>query len=194
MPPTPEQSAGTLNGREIIVGVAGGIAAYKTATLVSRLVQGGAGVTVVMTAAAEKFVGVETFAALTQRQVFTSLWHTASYHDPQHIRLTESAALFVIAPATANTIGKIANGLADDLLSTMVMSAACPVLLAPAMNERMWNNAMVQRNIAALQSAGYHIVGPEAGWQACRTVGPGRMSEAEAILERIVTLLGTAAR
>jgi phosphopantothenoylcysteine decarboxylase/phosphopantothenate--cysteine ligase len=192
MPDVPDDARATLGGREIIVGVAGGIAAYKSAALVSRLVQTGAGVTVVMTRAARKFVGVETFAALTQRQVFTSMWHSSGYHDPQHIRLTESADLFVIAPATANTIGRIANGIADDLLSTMVMSAACPVLLAPAMNERMWQNPIVQRNVSTLREHGYHLVGPGEGWQACRTVGAGRMSEPDDILERIAGLLRTA--
>jgi len=180
---------GSLDGREVIVGVCGGIAAYKTATVVSRLVQAGAGVSVAMTRAARRFVGVQTFAALTQRRVFTTLWHVQGYDDPQHIRLTEQANLFLIAPATANMMGKIAAGIADDLLSTMVMSAACPVLLAPAMNARMWQNPIVQRNVAALREAGYRFVGPEEGWQACRTVGPGRMAEPATILEHVLSIL-----
>lgn len=195
MPPSSDRlPPGMLAGRELIVGVCGGIAAYKTATVVSRLVQAGAGVTVVMTRAARRFVGAETFAALSGRQVFTSLWRSAAYEDPQHIRLTETADLCVIAPATANIIGKVAGGIADDLLSTLIMSTACPVLLAPAMNARMWQNPIVQRNVTTLREAGYTFVGPEEGWQACRTIGPGRMAEPETILETVVELLQTAKR
>lgn len=195
MPPSSDRlPPGMLASRELIVGVCGGIAAYKTATVVSRLVQAGAGVTVVMTRAARRFVGAETFAALSGRQVFTSLWRSAAYEDPQHIRLTETADLCVIAPATANIIGKVAGGIADDLLSTLIMSTACPVLLAPAMNARMWQNPIVQRNVTTLREAGYTFVGPEEGWQACRTIGPGRMAEPETILETVVELLQTAKR
>jgi len=178
-----------LTGYEIVIGVCGGIAAYKTAALVSALVQRGAGVTVVMTAAAQRFVGPLTFEALTARQVFTSPWESTAYFDPQHIRLTEGADAMVIAPATANIIGKIAHGLADDLVSTMVMSAACPVLLAPAMNTRMWENPIVQDNVKSLAARGYHMVPPGEGWLACRTIGAGRMAEPEEILARTIELL-----
>lgn len=177
-----ESSGPALTGYEVVVGVCGGIAAYKVCTVVSRLVQRGAGVTVAMTEAATRFVGPLTFESLTARQVFTDLWTAANYHDPQHIRLTESADLFLLAPATANMIGKIAGGLADDLVSTLVMSADCPVVLAPAMNTRMWKNPIVQRNLAALREGGVAIIEPVAGWLACRTIGEGRMAEPEAIL------------
>ena len=132
-PPQPDPTE--LAGYEVVVGICGGIAAYKVATLVSSLVQRGAGVTVAMTDAAQKFITPLTFQSLTARQVFTDLWQSENYYDPQHLNLTEKADAFVIAPATANMIGKIARGLADDLLSTMVMSAACPVLLAPGKRE-----------------------------------------------------------
>ena len=183
-----------LAGREIVVGICGGIAAYKAATVVSRLVQRGAGVTVAMTEAAQRFVTPLTFESLTARRVFTSLWSASDYHDPQHIRLTERADLFVIAPATANTIAKIAHGLADDLVSTMVLSADCPVLLAPAMNTRMWENPAVRQNVQTLIERGHPIVPPTEGWLACRTVGPGRMAEPESILAKIDELLAAVSR
>ena len=183
-----------LADREIVVGICGGIAAYKAATVVSRLVQRGAGVTVAMTEAAGRFVTPLTFESLTARRVFTSLWDAQDYHDPQHIRLTERADLFVIAPATANTIAKIAHGLADDLVSTMVLSADCPVLLAPAMNTRMWENPAVRQNVQTLIERGHPIVPPTEGWLACRTVGPGRMAEPESILAKINALLDTVSR
>jgi phosphopantothenoylcysteine decarboxylase/phosphopantothenate--cysteine ligase len=180
-----------LSGYEVVVAVCGGIAAYKTATLVSAMVQRGAGVTVAMTDAAQKFITPLTFQSLSARQVFTSAWDAANYHDPQHLRLTEAADLFIVAPATANMIGKIAGGIADDLVSTMVMSTDCPVLLAPAANTRMWENPIVQRNMKVLREAGYQEVGPGEGWLACRTVGAGRMAEPAEILERVRTLLLT---
>lgn len=180
-----------LAEREIVVAICGGIAAYKVATLVSRLVQRGAGVTVAMTDAAQRFVTPLTFEALTARRVFTGLWHEADYHDPQHLRLTEAADLFVIAPATANMIAKIAHGIADDLVSTMVMSADCPVLLAPAMNTRMWENPVVQENLQIVTRHGLKLVPPGEGWLACRTVGVGRMAEPERILEEIHAVIGS---
>ncbi|HWL94021.1 MAG TPA: flavoprotein [Phycisphaerae bacterium] len=181
--------AGALNGYEVVVAVCGGIAAYKTAGLVSALVQRGAGVTVVMTDAARKFITPLTFQSLTARQVFTSAWDAENYHDPQHLRLTESADLFIIAPATANIIGKIACGIADDLVSTMVMSTDCPVLIAPAMNTRMWQNPIVERNMKTLREMNYFEAAPGEGWLACRTVGAGRMAEPAEIMEQAGRLL-----
>lgn len=178
-----------LIGYEVVVGVCGGIAAYKTAYLVSALVQRGCGVSVAMTDAAQKFITPLTFQALTARQVFTTLWGEADYHDPQHLRLTEAADLFIVAPATANILGKIAHGIADDLVSTMVMSADCPVLLAPTANTRMWENPIVQENVAMLTKHGYRIVPPGSGWLACRTVGSGRMAEPDQILLEAAALL-----
>lgn len=181
--------ASLLSGYEVVVGVCGGIAAYKVASLVSALVQRGAGVTVAMTSAAQRFITPLTFQSLTARQVFTDLWEAENYHDPQHLNLTEAADLFIVAPATANMIGKMACGLADDLLSTMMLSAACPVLLAPAMNTRMWENPIVQKNLESLRSRGYQVTPPGEGWLACRTIGAGRMAEPQQILDQAIGLL-----
>lgn len=186
---TSPDAIGDLTGREILVCVCGGIAAYKVAYVVSGLVQRGAGVTVAMTAAATRFVGPLTFQALSGRGVLTSLWDSPEPTDAQHIRTTDRAQLIVVAPATANMIGKIAGGLADDLVSTLVMSAACPVLLVPAMNARMWTNPLVAGNVERLRGAGYRFLGPGEGWQACRTMGPGRMAEPEEILREVGGML-----
>jgi phosphopantothenoylcysteine decarboxylase/phosphopantothenate--cysteine ligase len=181
--------AAGLGGYEVLVAVCGGISAYKTAALVSRLVQRGAGVSVAMTRAARRFVGPLTFESLTARPVFTSLWQPSEHPDPQHLSLTEAADLFIVAPATANVIAKMAHGLADDLVSTLVLSVAGPILVAPAMNTRMWENPAVQDNVRTLRARGFHLVGPAEGWLACRTVGPGRMAEPEAVLDEAVALL-----
>lgn len=172
-----------LQGYELLVCVTGGIAAFKVAALVSTLVQQGCGVRVAMTRAARRFVGPVTFQALSGRPVQTSLWRSEG--DIPHLRLTEVADLALVAPATANTIGKLAGGLADDLVGSLLIGAACPVMLAPAMNERMWMHPAVQRNVAFLREHGFLFVGPEEGWQACRAIGPGRMSEPETILQAI---------
>src|SRR5678815_4638241 len=166
----------TLRGREIIVAVCGGIAAYKVADVVSKLVQLGAGVTVCMTAEAQRFVTPLTFEALSGRKVRTGTFDLADASDPQHIGLTERADLMLVAPATNNVIAKVAHGLCDDLVSLMVCAAACPVVFAPAMNDRMWGHPVAQENVAKLKGLGYRFVGPEAGWLACRNVGAGRLS------------------
>ena len=178
-----------LAGYEVLACVCGGIAAYKVCEVVSKLVQRGAGVTVAMTRSSKKFVGPTTFQALTGRRVLTNLWSAADPDDVQHIALTAAADLMLIAPATANIIGKIAAGIADDVVTTLVISAASPVVLAPAMNDRMWANPIVQQNVAALKQHGYSIVGPGEGWLACRSIGPGRMAEAAEILETIAAKL-----
>jgi len=181
--------ADDLAGYEAVVGVCGGIAAYKVCTVVSDLVQRGAGVQVVMTKSARKFIGRATFQALTGRPVFSTMWAS---HDPrgqQHIQLTESADMMLVAPATGNILGKTAHGIADDLLGTMIMSADCPVMFAPSMNERMWNNPIVQANVETLQQGGYLFIGPEEGWLACRTVGTGRIAEPQTIVEAVVRQL-----
>jgi phosphopantothenoylcysteine decarboxylase/phosphopantothenate--cysteine ligase len=178
-----------LKGREIIVAVCGGIAAYKVADVVSKLVQLGAGVTVVMTAEATKFLTPLTFEALSGRPVRTSTWDLVETSDPQHIGLTERADLMLVAPATANILAKVAHGLCDDLVSLMVNASACPVVFAPAMNNRMWDNPITRENVAKLQGHGYRMIGPEPGWLACRNIGTGRMSEPAKILEEITGLL-----
>lgn len=172
-----------MTGREILIGVSGGIAAYKTAALVSRLVQAGAGVTVIMTQAATHLVGPKTFEALTGRPVALDMWAPLSAHP--HIDLAEKAELMCVAPATANFLAKAAWGLADDLLSTTVLAFAGPILVAPAMNSRMWQKPAVQRNLRQLEADGFTIIPPGEGFLSCRMVGPGRMAEPEVILQKI---------
>jgi phosphopantothenoylcysteine synthetase/decarboxylase len=169
-PPNPPA---VLKGREILVGVCGGIAAYKTADLVSKLVQLGAGVTVAMTGEAQRFITPLTFEALSGRKVRTDTFDLVDSADPQHIALTERADLLLVSPATANLIAKVACGICDELLSLMICAAACPVVFAPAMNNRMWDNPITQENCAKLTNLGYRFIGPDSGWLACRNVGPG---------------------
>jgi phosphopantothenoylcysteine decarboxylase/phosphopantothenate--cysteine ligase len=180
---------GAFVGREVLVCVCGGIAAYKTATVVSRLVQSGCGVTVAMTRAARRFIGPLTFQALSARPVYSSLWPAAQSGDIEHLTLGQTADLILVAPATANTLGKLAAGIADDLVSSALLGAACPVLLAPAMNTRMWQHPATRRNVQFLVDGGYELIGPDAGWQACREIGPGRMSEPDAIVQRVQSML-----
>lgn len=180
-----------LKDREVIVAVCGGIAAYKVADVVSKLVQQGAGVTVCMTEAATKFVTPLTFEALSGRKVRTSTWELVDSGDTQHIKLTERAQLLLVAPATAHVIAQVAHGLCDDLVSLMLSAAACPVVFAPAMNARMWDNPITMGNVAKLQSHGYRFIGPEEGWLACRTTGTGRMSESQTIVEQVTKMLTT---
>ena len=178
-----------LGGSEIIVGVTGGIAAYKTAALVSQLVQAGSHVTAVMTDDAKQFVGAATFAALTGRPVAGRAFDDAYFPLGAHIELARKAKLLVVAPATANFLAKAAGGLADDLLSTLYLAFTGPVLLAPAMNSEMWEKAAVQRNVEQLRADGVHFVDPEEGWLSCRTRGPGRMAAPEKIFAAIDELL-----
>ena len=185
--PTPPQP--TLKGREVIVDVGGGIAAYKVADVVSKLVQLGAGVTVVMTAEAQRFVTPLTFEALSGRPVRTSTFDLVETSDPQHIGLTERADLMLVAPATNNVIAKVAHGLCDDLVSLMVCAAACPVVFAPAMNTRMWAHPVARENVAKLKGFGYQFIGPGPGWLACRNVGLGRLSEASTIVGELTRML-----
>lgn len=185
-----EPSSSTLASREVIVAVCGGIAAYKVADVVSRLVQLGAGVTVCMTAGARKFITPLTFEALSGRPVRTGTFRLVESSDPQHISLTERADLMLVAPATANILAKTAHGLCDDLVSLMVCAAACPVVFAPAMNNRMWENPIVRENVRRLTEAGHRFIGPDSGWLACRNVGPGRLADPQAIVDEILRLIG----
>jgi phosphopantothenoylcysteine decarboxylase len=178
-----------LAGRELVVGVTGGIAAYKTAALVSQLVQAGAHVTAVMTRDAKEFVGPATFAALTGRPVADRVFDDAHFPLGAHIELARKAKLLVIAPATANILAKAASGLADDLLSTLYLAFTGPVVFAPAMNSEMWEKAAVQRNVSQLRADGVHFVDPEEGWLSCRTRGAGRMASPEKIFAAIDDLL-----
>ena len=178
-----------LDGYEVLVAVCGGIAAYKACEVVSRLVQRGAGVTVAMSKAATRFVGPVTFQALSGRRVLLSLWHPEDAARIEHITQTGAADLILVAPATANIIGKLAAGIADDLVSTMLISAASPILMAPSMNDRMWGHPMVQRNIKMLSDHDVRIIPPGSGWLACRSVGAGRLAEPADILDTVVSTL-----
>ncbi|MCA9121505.1 MAG: phosphopantothenoylcysteine decarboxylase [Planctomycetaceae bacterium] len=174
-----------MSGCEILVGVSGGIASYKTAALVSQLVQTGYGVSVVMTKPSQHFIAQATFAALTGRAVATEIFDDASHPLGAHITLAERAQLFCIAPATANFMAKAAQGIADDLLSTLYLSFAGKTLIAPAMNCEMWEKPAVQRNLKQLREDGVAVVDPEEGWLSCRKQGVGRMAAPEKILAAI---------
>jgi phosphopantothenoylcysteine decarboxylase/phosphopantothenate--cysteine ligase len=174
--------------REILIGVTGGVAAFKTAALVSQLAQHGYGVTVVMTRDARRFVGSATFAALTGRPVATRTFD-AAYPLGAHIELARRADVLCIAPATANLLAKAAQGIADDLLSTLLLSFAGPVLMAPAMNCQMWEHPTVQRNVAQLRADGVGLIDPQEGWLSCRDRGAGRMAEPAEIFRRIEAAL-----
>jgi phosphopantothenoylcysteine decarboxylase / phosphopantothenate---cysteine ligase len=179
--------ADVLSGARIFLGVSGGIAAYKAAALTSALVQRGATVDVVMTTGAERFVTPLTFSSLTARPVYTSLWD-APERIP-HIRLVREAHLAVVVPATANLIAKLAAGIADDLLTTALLAARIPRIVAPAMNAAMYENPATQANLASLRSRGYEFVDPERGFLAERETGIGRLATEERILESIERVL-----
>jgi phosphopantothenoylcysteine decarboxylase/phosphopantothenate--cysteine ligase len=178
-----------LKDRRIVLGVTGGIAAYKAAELVRELVRAQAEVHVVMTQSAKAFITPLTFQTLSGNPVITELFSLIEESEIGHISLAEKAEVLVIAPATANIIGKIAGGIADDMLTTIVMATKAPVLLAPAMNVHMWENAICQENIAKLRSRGYSFIDPETGELACGYEGKGRLAEVSAIVEEICALL-----
>jgi len=176
----------------ILLGVTGSIAAYKAADLASRLSQGGHDVTVVMTAAARQLVSPNTFLGLTGNRVYVDLWDPAG--QTEHIALTDRADLVVLAPATANTIAKLALGLADDMVSTTLLAVRCPVLVCPAMNTRMWESPPVQENLRRLaERPDVHLHEPGEGHLACGHVGAGRMAEPAAIAARGEELLAARA-
>ena len=175
-----------LENLNILLGVTGGIAAYKAVDLASKLTAAGASVRTIMTANAAQFVAAKSFEAVTHGPVFTTLWSATEEFRSAHISLTDWAQIVVVAPATASIIGKVAGGICDDLLSTTL--CVCwqkPTLFAPAMNNRMWENPTTQRNVATLKLAGAHIVGPNAGRLACGTEAVGRMAEPTEIVEAI---------
>lgn len=180
------RKASKLKGKKILLGVTGGIAAYKAVGLASKLTGAGAVVTVVMTENACELIGPKSFEAITAGQVFTTMWSESEVYDIPHTSIADEVALVVVAPATANIIAKMANGICDDLLSTTL--CACwskPVLLAPAMNDKMWANPAVQWNIKSLSEMGAELIGPEKGHLACGYDGMGRMSEPEDILTAV---------
>lgn len=174
-----------FEGLHLLFGVSGGIAAYKAAALTSTLVQGGASVDVVMTAEAERFITPLTFSSLTARCVYTSLWDAPE--EIPHIRLVREAHVALVAPATANLIAKLAHGIADDLLTTALLAARIPVLLAPAMNDAMYRAQQTQTNLRALQQRGYTIIEPDYGYLAEREHGTGRLAAESTILQAVAT-------
>jgi phosphopantothenoylcysteine decarboxylase/phosphopantothenate--cysteine ligase len=179
----------TLQGKEIVLGITGGIAAYKGAELVRQMVKRGARVHVVMTRSAREFITPLTLQTLSGNAVFTELFTLYEEKEIGHISLSQRAQVLLIAPATANIIGKIAHGIADDVLSTVAMAMKAPVLMAPAMNEAMWNNPVVQDNIAALKKRGCHFIDPGQGDLACGAQGIGRMADNEDIIDELEALL-----
>lgn len=178
-----------LQGKRIVVGMTGGIAAYKVCELVRRAQDEGAQVTVVMTRAAQQFVTATTMQALSGRPVFTDAWGaeggTVASAMP-HIDLSREADAILVAPASADFTAKLAHGLADDLLSTLAVARSCPLLVAPAMNVQMWGSAATQRNVQQIRADGVHVLGPASGDQACGEVGAGRMLEPHELLEELI--------
>ncbi len=174
-----------MRDKHVLLGVTGGIAAYKAAELVRRLVERGAQVQVVMTPAAKEFVGAATFQALSGRPVRDSLWDAAAEAAMGHIELARWADVVLVAPASADFLARLASGRADDLLSTLCLATSAPIVLAPAMNQQMWANAATQSNAKVLRDRGLTLLGPATGEQACGEVGPGRMLEPAAIADAV---------
>jgi phosphopantothenoylcysteine decarboxylase/phosphopantothenate--cysteine ligase len=175
-----------LLGKKIVLGITGGIAAYKAAELTRLLLKQGAEVQVVMTEAATHFVGPVTFQALSGKPVFTDQWDARMANNMAHIDLSREADLILVAPASADFLAKVAQGQADDLLTTLVLARDCPLLVAPAMNRQMWENPATRRNAATLTADGIAILGPGCGEQACGETGDGRMLEPAELLEDII--------
>ncbi len=181
-----------MQGKRILLGVTGGIAAYKAAELVRRLRERGAEVQVVMTAAAREFIGALTFQALSGRPVRTDLWDSAAEAAMGHIELARWAEAVLVAPASADFLARLAEGRADDLLATLCLATAAPIAVAPAMNRLMWANAATAANVARLRQRGVQVFGPGEGEQACGEIGEGRMLEPPELADRLAALLPTA--
>lgn len=184
-----EGGGNLFKGKTIVVGVCGGIAAYKVVETVSRLTKLHANVHVMMTENATKFVTPLTFQSISHNPVITDMFESPEAWDIKHIAIAEKADLFVIVPASANVIGKVANGIADDMLTTTIMATKAPVLFVPAMNTNMYENPIVERNIEKLCKDGYLFLEPDSGLMACGTSGKGRLPEANVIIERIKEIL-----
>ncbi|MBP2635655.1 MAG: coaBC [Firmicutes bacterium] len=176
-------------GKNIVIGVCGGIAAYKTVDIVSRLKKAGCDVKVIMTKAATEFVTPLTFRELSGSPVITDMWEEPKTWNVQHIALANWADAFLIAPVTANVVGKIANGIADDVLTTTIMATKAPILLAPAMNTNMYRNPVTQQNLTKLINLGYHVIEPATGMLACGIEGPGRLPEPSVIVDKLLNRL-----
>ncbi|MCO8123705.1 phosphopantothenoylcysteine decarboxylase [Stieleria sp. TO1_6] len=182
------------SSRQILLAVGGGIAAYKSAILCSRLAQAGHRVQTVMTRSATEFLGAATLAALSGRPVGQDGFDTAAHPLGAHIELAKDIDLMIVAPATANLLAKFAHGIADDLVSTLYLQNAAPILIAPAMSDPMWSQPAVQRNVNQLKQDGCHFVGPDSGWLSCRVQGMGRMSDPDMILHSAREILAASDR
>jgi len=179
-----------LASKKILLGVTGGIAAYKAAELARLLVKAGADVRTVLTASACRFITPTTLQALTGQRAYTDMWDASVPNHMAHIELSRDRDLVLVAPATADFLAKVAVGLGDDLLSTLCLARECPLAVAPAMNRQMWEHPATQRNVATLRADGVTILGPDAGDQACGETGMGRMAEPESLVAGVTTLLG----
>jgi len=175
-----------LNGKNIVIGVTGGIAAYKAADVVSRLKKLGANVYVVMTEHSTKFIQPLTFQSLSQNYVVTDMFEDPKTWDVEHISLAKRADLFLIVPATANIVGKVAHGIADDMLTTTMMATEAPIFFALAMNTKMYENPIFQDNLKILEKYGYHLITPDSGRLACGDVGTGKLADPERIVDTVV--------
>lgn len=178
-----------LKNKTVVIGVSGGIAAYKACDIVSRLKKLNANVHVIMTKGATEFVTPLTFQSLSQNYVVSDMFEEPKTWDVEHISLAKKADVFLIAPATANVIGKVANGICDDMLTTTVMATTGKVLIAPAMNTNMYKNPILQRNINTLKELGYNFVNPESGRLACGDEGEGKLASPEVIVNKVIELL-----
>jgi phosphopantothenoylcysteine decarboxylase/phosphopantothenate--cysteine ligase len=179
-----------LTDRRIVVGITGSIAAYKACELIRRLREAGAEVQTVLTEHGQAFIGEQTLLTLSGRRVLMDLFSTGNRWEPEHVAVSDWAEACIVAPATANVIGKVAAGIADDVLTSLVMAMRCPVVFAPAMNVKMYENPIVQANIEKLKGLGYEFVEPDSGYLACGYEGKGRLAETHklvAALERLLT-------
>ena len=174
-----------LSKKRLLLGITGGVAAYKAAELARLLTQDGIDVRTVMTQSACHFVGPVTFQSLTGNPVYTDLWEANAAHNMAHINLSRNVDMILVAPASADFIARLANGMADDLLATLCLARDCPIMIAPAMNRQMWENSATKRNLSSLQNDGVKIIGPESGAQACGEMGMGRMLEASELAETV---------
>lgn len=178
-----------LEGKNIVIGVTGGIAAYKVSSIVSVLVKEGASVSVIMTEHAKNFITPLTLETLSKNKVVIDMFEEKENIDVKHISLAKKANLLLVAPATANIIGKVANGIADDMLSTTIMATTSPVVFAPAMNNQMYQNLIVQANIEKLKRYNYHFIDPIKGQLACGYEEIGKLADTKTIVEKVKSLL-----
>ena len=178
-----------LDGKNIVIGITGGIAAYKSCELVRLFIKAGANVQVIMTDSAQKFVTPLTFETLSKNRIIKSMFDDPHTFEIEHISLSESCDISVVAPATANIIAKYSAGICDDFLSTFLISSDLPLLFAPAMNTKMWENPITRRNLETIKNVGAHIIEPESGELACDTSGKGRMAEPDKIFIKVVDIL-----